>query len=194
MICSVVAQGVLADTITYRQLRQDQGGRTMTTAPIPAAARTNQQSQNPEGQNPSSQAQAPRALESPSPPEFVRLPDGRIVRYGPGVLCDENCVGPVAPAAFREGGPSIWWIAPPIAAAGILCAILCGGSDTASQQPAPTIPIPPPSPSPTNPVQPTPTVLPTATPPPQEIPEPGTIVLVGLGLGALLARRRKAKN
>ncbi len=198
LICCIAFQNALADTITYQQLRQDLGGRALTTAPIPAAARTNQTTQNSQGQN---QPQAPKAQESPNRPEFVRLADGRIVRYGPGVVCDENCVDPVAPYAFRGEGTSMWWFVPPVAAGVILCIVLCGGDDNTAQ-PTPTIIIPTPTPS--VPPQPTPTTSPEPTPqpsvspsvgptpPPNEIPEPGTIVLVGLGLGAMLARRRRA--
>ncbi|HMY71504.1 MAG TPA: hypothetical protein PLQ88_06695, partial [Blastocatellia bacterium] len=83
LVCSVVAQGALADSITYRQLRQDQGGRTATVASAPKVVRTD----DPQDQNNSQQGQqAGVAQESPTPPEFVRLPDGRIVRYGPGIV------------------------------------------------------------------------------------------------------------
>jgi hypothetical protein len=199
LICGLSVQSALSDTVTYQHLKGDISGRAITTAPIPAAARTTQPVQDPQGQN---QPQAPRATESPNRPEFVRLPDGRIVRYGPGVVCDENCVAPVAPIAFRGEGPGMWWFIPPVAAGVILCIVLCGGdNDNGSPQPTPTIVIPTPTPS-TSP-QPTPTTSPGPTPqpsvspsvgptpPPNEIPEPGTIVLVGLGLGAMLARRRR---
>jgi hypothetical protein len=181
LICCAIVQGAFADTITYQQLRQDQGGRTLTTASVPTVARTNQY---PQGQNPlqTITPQGSRAVESPNHPEFVRLPDGRIVRYGPGVICDENCVDAVAPAAFRGEGPSKWWLAPPIAAGVILCIALCGG-DNVNLQSAPEIIIP----APTQPG----VVQPSPSPPPSEIPEPSTIVLVGLGIGFLLSRRRR---
>jgi hypothetical protein len=188
LICCAIAQGAFADTITYQQLQRDQGGRTLTTAQAPTVARTDQ---NHQGQNqaPSMTAQGSRAVESANHPEFVRLPDGRIVRYGPGVICDENCVDAVSPAAFRGEGPSKWWLAPPIAAGVILCIALCGGN-SGNPQTAPTIIIPTPTQPGTTQPSPSPGVSPGQ--PPSEIPEPGTIVLVGLGIGVLLSRRRMA--
>jgi hypothetical protein len=196
LACAVIAQGVLADSITYQQLRQETASRASVVASTPTVARAG--GQNPQEQTPrQGSAQAPVAKESPNHPEFVRLPDGRIVRYGPGILCDENCVEPVTPAAFRESGPRWWWIVPPVVAGGILCAVLCRPGGDSEPQPTPTIIIPPPTP-----VAPdvTPTVAATISPgptgpPPEEIPEPGTILLVGTGLAALLARKKmKAKK
>lgn len=198
----VIVQSVRADTVTYQQLRQDQSGRATTTASVPKVARQTDQSQNP-GQNPAGQTQQPStgqatARESQEHPEFVRLPDGRIVRYGPGIVCDENCVEPIAPAAFRGPGPALWWIVPPIIAGGILCIVLCRPDRDVNPQPTPTIIIPS-SPQPTITVSPTvaPTILPSPSPstqPTPDIPEPGTIILFGAGLGALLARRKMASK
>lgn len=155
----------LADTVTYRQIRQS--GQTPQL----------QQSQKP------GETQRPKAEESPTHPEFVRLPDGRIVKYGPGFICEEDCVDPMTPVAFRESGTRLWWIAPPLIAGGVICAILCRTGDEAPLT-TPTVIIPDPSPSP----------MTSPTPPPTEIPEPGTIVLVGLGLGAMFAQKRRSNR
>jgi len=192
-VCCVMTQIVLADSVTYQQLQQRQESRPRVIAESPTIVRSqnqdqqDQQSQTPPAQAGQSQSGA-TAQESPNHPEFVRLPDGRIVRYGPGILCDENCVEPVTPAAFREPGPRIWWLVPAVSGAA-LCAFLCRGDDESQPQPTPTIIIPP---QPTPVV--TPTVAPTAQPSPNvpEIPEPGTLVLFGLGIGTMLARRRMA--
>lgn len=196
LVACVVAQTALADTITYKQLRQDQGGRATTVASVPKVARTSDGQQG-QGQGQSGQQgqqgqgqQSGAAQESPEHPEFVRLPDGRIVRYGPGIVCDENCVEPIAPAAFRGPGPALWWIVPPIIAGGILCIVLCRPDRDIQPQPSPTIVIPSPSPSISPSPMMSPSPSPTVNPPP--IPEPGTIILFGAGLGALLARRRRA--
>ena len=194
LVCCVVVQSTLADPITYRQLRQDQSGRATTVTSVPKVARTDGQQQDQgttQTQGQVQSGQAGTAQESPTPPEFVRLPDGRIVRYGPGIVCDENCVEPVAPAAFRGPGPGFWWIVPPIVAGGILCVVLCRPDDN-NPQPSPTINIPA-SPQPSVTASPTISPSPTASvQPTPEIPEPGTLILLGAGLSALIARRRMA--
>ncbi|MGH9844132.1 MAG: hypothetical protein ACREEM_35855, partial [Blastocatellia bacterium] len=49
LLCSLVTQSVLADTITYQQLQQETSGRTRTVTTTPAVARNN------EGQDPLAQ-------------------------------------------------------------------------------------------------------------------------------------------
>jgi len=193
LICCAVAQVTLADSVTYQQLQQKQENRPQGGGGAPAVPTQNQDQQNKQGQNQpakSGQSQSGVAQESPDHPEFVRLPDGRIVRYGPGVLCDENCVEPVTPSAFREPGPRMWWLIPAVSGAA-LCAFLCRGND--EPKPTPTIIIPPIVPLPLPGVSPT---APPAQPSPDvpEVPEPGTLALFSLGIGAIVARRIAARK
>jgi PEP-CTERM motif-containing protein len=180
LLCTLLAQAASADPITYRQLRPD-AGVAFTRIPVPTVVADATTKRKKEGQQAGQDNQAPRAQESPNHPEFVRLPDGRIVKYGPGVICDENCVEAVPLGRARVS--RTWYVLPPLLAAGILCAVLCrGGGEPAA---APPIVIQP---------SPSPTIAPPTPTPPAEIPEPGTLVLLGLGLGTLLARRRLAKQ
>src|SRR5262245_58182412 len=86
LICSVITQVVLADTVTYQQLQQRQESRPRLMAGAPTVVRAqNQDQKGKQSQNPpaqSEQSESSAARESPDHPEFVRLPDGRIVRYG----------------------------------------------------------------------------------------------------------------
>ncbi len=154
LLCCLVG-GALAEPIKYYYVRQDQGGRPATSTSVGSAAGLSNASQDPR----------PPAEQSPTPPEFVRLPDGRIVPYGPGIICTENEV-----EAFEAAAPRrlpLWFVAPPVLAGGLFCAVLCGG---------------PPGP---------PRIFTSDNnPPPSDtvIPEPATLVLLGLGL-AIFARR-----
>jgi hypothetical protein len=183
LLCLLFFRAVLADPITYQQIRQGTGA-TLAQAPVPTLADGIDTKKQAPAQTPAQGAnnQGPRVQPSPNHPEYVRLPDGRIIKYGPGVICDEKCVEAVPLARARA--PRSWYVLPPVLAAGILCAFLCrGGADATPPGIVPPLVIQP-SPSPTIP-QPTPT-------PPAEIPEPSTLVLLGLGLGTLLARRKLA--
>jgi hypothetical protein len=115
-------------------------------------------------------------------PEFVRLADGRIVKNGPGIVCDENCVEAVPLARAKVSRN--WYILPPLLAAGILCAVLCrGGADAPAAAPQ-TVVIQ---------ASPSPTLAP-GTSQPNQVPEPGTLVLLGLGLSTMVARRKLANK
>ncbi len=153
LLCWLVVGGALAEPIKYRHVRQGQGGRPATGAPVVA------------GLSNAAQDPRPPAEQSPTPPEFVRLPDGRIVPYGPGIICTEDEV-----EAFEAAAPRrlpLWFVAPPVLAGGLFCAALCGG-----------LPGPPRIFANDN------------NPPPSDtvIPEPTTLALLGLGL-AIFARR-----
>ena len=167
LICLAASNTVFADSVTYKQIRHSQSETSSA--------------QNQDPQKPAEKPQEPKAVESPTHPEFVRLPDGRIVKYGPGIICEDECREPITPKVSRRtraAGP-FWFILPPFAAGALVCAILCGSGDTAQKPPIVTPPGPIDSPTP---------------PPPAEIPEPGTIVLVSIGLGALAARELKLRK
>ncbi|MBI1764274.1 MAG: PEP-CTERM sorting domain-containing protein [Acidobacteria bacterium] len=181
LLSTLFVQIAFADPVTYRQLRPEgaAAGAAFSRLPQPASA-DNTPTKPPQSQtqNPATpQGQGGRVQESPNHPEFVRLPDGRIVKYGPGIICDENCIEAVPLARARVSRN--WYVLPPLLAAGILCAVLCrGGADAPPAQPPIVLQ---PSPSPT--LQPTPV-------PPNQVPEPGTLILLGTGLATLLARRK----
>ncbi len=125
-----------------------------------------------------SQDQRPRAEEGSDHPPFVRLLDGRIVPYGQGVICAEDCVEGFEATPPR---PRLWFFLPPVIGGGIACAVLCGSTSGPPGNPrlfnnSPN-PLPIPAPTPTPPAQVSPA------------PEPATLVLLGVGL-ALLSRKR----
>ena len=124
--------------------------------------------------------------ESLDQPEFVRLSDGRLIPYGPGVICSDVCVE----SDVVQNPPGLsrkWLIAIPIAGAALIGLLLVSGD---SSLPRPTAV----SDNHQDPKTPTPdpTPVPSPTPggeQPQPVPEPGTIALLGVGL-ALLSRKR----
>src|SRR5262245_40563311 len=119
VISCLLAQGVISDTITYQQLRQDYGGRS----PVQVSPIRQRQGQDPVSIV--SQIPTQSGEENSGPAEFVRLRTGRIVDFSPGLLCDENCIEPISANAFGETGENLWWIVTPAVAGGLLCSVLC---------------------------------------------------------------------
>ena len=106
------------------------------------------------------------------PPEFVRLPDGRLVPFGPGVLCLQSESDEAVTHHSRK-----WLIAIPIITAVVACAVLCRSNDRPREPrtncvTGPCTPDSTPTPTPTPGTTPTPTPTPGATPTPT--PTPGT--------------------
>jgi len=176
-----MSQGVFSDTITYQQMRQDYGGRSPAQI-LPLRQRQGQDPVSIVSQIPTQGAPPANGEENSGPAEFVRLRTGRIVDFSPGLLCDENCIEPVSSKAFGETGVNLWWIVTPAVAGGVLCSVLCR-SDRDDRRTSQKIIIPVAEPH----KHPTPV-------PPQEIPEPGTLLLLGLGLGVMIARKRHHRS
>lgn len=166
-LCFLLATRVVATPISYEQVAQQ----------------VKEGQQQTETKKSDLQQPTVKIAESGDKPEFVRLVDGRIVPYGPGIICTDDCIQSDA-LALDDTPPQLptrafkpWLFAIPAVVGGIVaCVVLCrgGGSSTVVTDTPPIINPPPP-------------------PPPVDIPEPTTLVLLGLGL-ALLARHGFGKR
>jgi hypothetical protein len=168
LIFCLLAGAVKADPIYYRQVAQDAARPQQEPTAAPTAT----------GDTP--QSGQPAEVQDGAPPQFVRLPDGRIVPYGPGTVCRVESED--SAELVEDRGRRRWLIAVPLVAAGILCIVLCRGGSTRTAVSTDTNPPTPlPGPGPTTP-----------------IPEPGTLILLGLGLAVFaqhgLGRRRPARK
>ena len=157
-LCLMLVVNVNGSSIGYQQIDQQ------------AQQKTNQD-------NPSTQS-----VSSEQTPEFVRLADGRIVPFGAGVVCSDNCVGA---EVFDLGKIAIpkgfnpWLLSIPIAAGGVAAIFLLSGGNgtTPTTIVTDTLPI----------------ITPPRDPVPAPVPEPATLALMGVGV-ALLARHSKKRK
>jgi hypothetical protein len=117
--------------------------------------------------------QQPARAEAGEPPEFVRLSDGRIVPYGPGIVCELSQSTPEQ----DERRPRIWpYLLVGGAVIGGVCAATCRRGTPAHPPMTPTTP-----PSPVTPGA-----------PDMPVPEPGGFGLGLCGLLTLVSRRARA--
>lgn len=111
----------------------------------------------------------PVTLQDPVP--HVRLSDGRIVPYGPGVICTDLCVSVTSSADVQHR--NLWIPAVFIATGVTVCAFLCRGGG--GKYPAPRTGLVPP-----------------VSAPPIEVPEPAGLAVLGLAM--LLTARRLRRS
>jgi hypothetical protein len=169
VLCVLVVAQAHAAPVTYQQVLN----QAKPQAQQPATDNKGVNGQTPQ----------PTISESTDRPDFVRLADGRIVEYGPGVICSDACVpseaaGPDDPSELRTAvaGVNPWLIAVPAIVGGIIaCVVLCRGGDSS----AVLTTVEPPR---------------VVTPPNQtDVPEPATLILLGFGL-AMMARHGFGKK
>ncbi len=174
ILCGALAVSAHATPINFSHIGDPQSGRQTKGG---ASSQTST--------NSSDAVNANLAVESLEQPEFVRLADGRMIPYGPGVVCSESCV---ESAVEPQGFPRKWLIALPIAGAIIAGVILASDAPRIPRTAVDSVTQPPPT-------TPTPTPSPVCTggnctdTPMEPVPEPATLALMGAGL-AVLSRRR----
>lgn len=159
-LCLILMVNVNGSPIGYQQIDQQAQQKTNNGNPAPT-----------------------QAVGSEQTPEFVRLTDGRIVPFGVGVVCSDNCVGAEAFDLGKIATPkgfNPWLLSIPIAAGGVAAIFLLSGGNGGT---TPTTIV-------TDTLQ---IIVPPRDPVPAPVPEPATLALMGAGL-AMLARHSKKKR
>jgi hypothetical protein len=172
ILCGAMTFAAQAGSVSYDQIQAAQNvGQTQTSALVPSTS-TDQ-----------------ITVESLEHPEFVKLADGRIIPYGPGVSCSDSCVG--ADILEKEGFNKKWLYAVPVIAGIAVVGVMLGSSDASLPRTnvdgvtkgpdTPVVPNDPNTPTtpsnPSNPGQ------------PQPVPEPATIAMMSAGI-ALMGRKK----
>ena len=172
ILCGAVAVGVQAGSVSYGQIQEARipGQPTSATASTPA---TTEQI----------------TVESQERPEFVKLADGRIIPYGPGVSCTDSCVGADIIEKDGRGFNKKWLYAVPVIAGIAVVGVMLGSSDASLPRNVGGVTQPPKPVVPTDPNNPTTPTDPSNPGQPQPVPEPATIALMGAGL-AMMARNK----
>ena len=174
MLSGALAFSAQATPINFSHIGDPQSGR-QPNRNAASSAPTNQ----------SDTVNTSLAVESLDHPEFVRLTDGRMIPYGPGVICSDACVESLAEP---QGFPRKWLIALPLVGAAIVGVILATNSSRIPRTAVDSV-IQPPT------TTPTPTPVPVcvgdncSTPPTEPVPEPATLALMGAGLAVFSQRR-----
>ncbi len=173
ILCGAVAVGAQAGSVSYGQIQAAQNvgqSKSATTA------------------TPTSADQI--TVESLEHPEFVKLADGRIIPYGPGVSCSDACVGA---DIIEKDGPGFnkkWLYAIPVIAGIAVVGVMLGSSDASLPRTVGGITQGPDTPvTPVDPNAPTTPSNPSTPGQPQPVPEPATIAMMGAGI-AMMARNK----
>lgn len=179
LILALLNLSVMADSIRWQEL-----SRAVSRQEVWANSTPSMTSANSQGQIAQTQS-----ADDGAAPKFVRLPDGRIVPFGAGVICTEDCVQDTEFEMAKTKRPILWYALVPIAIGGIIAVLASRGGDPVGPNGNPRLfDLPGGTPNPTGTPRPLPSPNPNA-----QVPEPATMILFGSGLALIAQRIRKKK-